>query len=85
MAPIILIGGLLTAQILQFIILTFLYKKVYEHASHIFELKAKPIIKLAAFKDHIECSQCHSIVARYNPETGLCANCDHEGFIKSRQ
>lgn len=77
--PIFLIaGGLLALQTLQCGAIFRLYTLVKELQ------KVKEAVKPAVHPEHIECVSCHSIVARYNPETSLCANCDHAGFIESK-
>ncbi len=42
-----------------------------------------PVIQVQ-HSEHIICIACHSVVAKYNPTTQLCANCDYDGYIKSR-
>jgi len=73
----VIVGGLLVVQTLQWGVLYFLLNQIEK-------IKKIPVIRPTVHSEHIECKQCHSIVARYNPATGLCANCDSEGYLKSR-
>lgn len=58
---------------------------ISEHSESITELVEAPEPpQPVVFSDHVVCTQCHSVVARYNPQTGICANCDSKGFLESR-